>query len=85
MGEEFAWYQDRKDGLGYEFLAEVRVVFRQIEEHPLGHAQVYRDVRRALVRRFPYKVFDLFEADKIEVIGVIYARRNAQFWRRRVP
>ena len=85
LAEEFDWYEDRKDGLGHEFLVEVRAVFTQIAENPLRHSEIYRTARRGLVRRFPYKVFYLLEADKVEVIGVIHARRDPQFWQQRVP
>ena len=85
MAGEFDWYEARKKGLGDDFLAEVRLVFRLMEENPLRSAQIYRNARRALVRRFPYKVFYVVEEDKIEVIGVIHVRRDAQFWQQRVP
>ena len=85
LAEEFDWYERRKDGLGHEFLAEVRAVLTQIVENPLRHSQMYRTARRVLVRRFPYKVFYLFEADRVVVIGVFHARRGPQFWQRRVP
>lgn len=57
MAAGFDWYEDRRDGLGHEFLKEVKAVFKKIEDNPLRHPVMYRDVRRALVRRFPYKVF----------------------------
>jgi toxin ParE1/3/4 len=85
MTEAFDWYEERRTGLGYEFLGEVRAVFSQIEEKPLRHSQMYREARRVLVRRFPYKVIYLFEAEKVEVIGVVYAGRDPGFWQRRVP
>jgi toxin ParE1/3/4 len=57
MAEGFDWYEERRTGLGHEFLAEVKAVVKQIEGNPLRHAVVFLNVRRALVRRFPYKVF----------------------------
>ena len=83
LAEQFDWYEQRKQGLGYEFLAEIRSSFRQIEETPLRNAQVYKSARRALVRRFPFKVFYLVEGEKVEVIAVIHARRDPQRWRGR--
>ena len=35
LAGQFYWYEQRKKGLGYEFLAEMRSSFRQIEEAPL--------------------------------------------------
>lgn len=83
MAEAFEWYEDRKTGLGYEFLKETRAVLKQVEENPLRHAQIYRHARRALIRRFPYKVFYTFESQKIEVIGVLHAKRDPQIWQGR--
>ena len=85
MVEAFGWYEERKAGLGYEFLAEARSVFRQVEENPLQYSGIHGKVRRALIRRFPYKVFYLFEGEKVEVIGIIHAKRDPQFWQRRAP
>lgn len=85
LTEQFDWYEGRKQGLGYDFLAEVRSVLRSIEENPMRHSQIYRTDRRALVRRFPFKVFYLFETGRVEVIGVIHARQDPRRWQQRVP
>lgn len=85
MGAAFAWYEERKPGLGHEFLEEVHSVFRQVEENPLLHAEIYHKARRALTRRFPYSVFYLFENENVEVLGVVHAKRDPHLWHRRAP
>lgn len=85
IAEAFAWYEERKPGLGHEFLAEIHSVFREVERNPLRHAEIYHKARRALTRRFPYKVFYLFEDENVEVIGVVHAKRDPQLWHRRAP
>lgn len=57
LAEAFAWYEERRAGLGGEFLKEVRAVLDAVAEFPLQHSVIYRDVRRALPRRFPIKCF----------------------------
>lgn len=84
LTEGFNWYEERRDGLGFEFLREVKMIQDQLRQNPLRHAVIYRNVRRALVRRFPYKVFYLFEHNKVEVIGVIHASRHRRSWQQRV-
>jgi plasmid stabilization system protein ParE len=74
----------RRNGLGHELLVEVEAVFKMIEDNPLRHAVMYRNVRRALVRKFPYKVFYHIEADTAEIIGVVHAKRHPRFWQQRV-
>jgi plasmid stabilization system protein ParE len=84
MAEAFDWYENRRIGLGHEFLGEVRARLAHIEENPLHYTVVYRDARNALVRRFPYKVLYLFEANKVEVFGVVHVGRHPRFWQKRL-
>ena len=43
LAEGFDWYEERRSGLGEEFLNEVQTRLRKIEENPLRHAVVYRN------------------------------------------
>lgn len=84
MTAAFDWYEERQAGLGQKFLAEVNAALRGIAENPLHHESLYKNVRRVLTRRFPYKVFFCIEADEIEVIGVVHAKRHPRVWQGRV-
>jgi len=85
MAEAFGWYEERKAGLGYDFLGEVRIVLERVQENPLRQAEMYHNVRRGLLKRFPYKVLYLLEGEKVEVLGVVHVKRDPQFWQRRAP
>lgn len=47
MLEAYAWYEDRKPGLGAEFLGAVDTCLEAIRRHPLAYANV-RMMRGAL-------------------------------------
>ena len=83
MTEAFEWYEERQPALGYEFLAEVHAALRAIAENPLHHQVLYKNVRRILTRKFPYKVFFFIGGDRVEVIGVVHAKRHSRVWKRR--
>lgn len=55
--EAFDWYENKRAGLGVEFVAEVQAVFDRISANPLIHQIVLADIRKGVVRRFPYCVF----------------------------
>ena len=80
LAEAFEWYEDRKAGLGHEFLAEIQVALRSIAEQPTRHPILYRNARRILTRRFPYKVYFIVEDERVEVLGVAHVRRDPQTW-----
>lgn len=83
LGEAFLWYEDQLPGLGHEFLRAVDAAFAAIQRGPERYPLVYRDLRRVLVRRFPYKVYFAARAGRIEVLAVIHGRRHPRRWRRR--
>jgi plasmid stabilization system protein ParE len=83
IDEAYAWYEHQRAGLGEEFLSAIRDVLDRIQETPEAHAQVYRDVRRGVTRRFPYGVFYRVEADRIVVLAVYHSRRDPRGWRDR--
>lgn len=82
--EAHHWYEDRAEGLGEEFLRAVDACLAAIQRHPTAHAVVYRNVRRALVHRFPYGIFYLIEGDMIVVLACFHGSRDPRQWQRRV-
>jgi plasmid stabilization system protein ParE len=50
---------------------------------PEAHAKVYHDVRRVLVRRFPYSIYYRFRADRIVVLAVFHNKRDPKVWKAR--
>jgi plasmid stabilization system protein ParE len=82
--EAFDWYDVRQAGLGLAFAAEVDRVFDRIAANPLIHRVVFADIRKAVVRRFPYCVFYRPYPDRVEVIAVFHTSRDPRIWQKRV-
>jgi toxin ParE1/3/4 len=55
--EAAEWYEARSPGLGAEFLRALDATIAGIERNRFVQATVFGEVRRALMRRFPYGVF----------------------------
>jgi plasmid stabilization system protein ParE len=53
----FEWYESKAPGLGGEFLGAVRERLESIRAFPEASPIIYRDIRRAVVSRFPYVIF----------------------------
>jgi hypothetical protein len=51
------WYDRAREGLGNEFLLAVADAMLALEEGPERQPIYYRDFRRVLTDRFPYKIF----------------------------
>ncbi|HXQ27925.1 MAG TPA: type II toxin-antitoxin system RelE/ParE family toxin [Gemmatimonadales bacterium] len=83
LSEAFSWYEDQHPGLGSEFLAEVARVLELIEQAPGRYPIIRGQMRRALVRRFPYAIFYVIDPDLIAVTAVMHGRRDPRRWQTR--
>lgn len=72
----YRWYEDRDAGLGEEFLRQVEAALLGVQNNPHTHQKIYKEVRRALTKRFPYGLFYLIDNDTVSVLGVLHARRD---------
>jgi plasmid stabilization system protein ParE len=81
--EAFDWYNTQRAGLGVEFVAEVQKVFDRIAANPLLHGVAFADVRKGVVRRFPYNVFYRPHPDRVEVLAVFHGSRDPSIWQGR--
>ncbi len=63
LAEAYRWYREIMPGLGSDFLEVVERALESIVENPVRFPVTYREVRRALMRRFPYGIFFVVEGD----------------------
>ena len=70
------WYIGQGTELGDAFLEELYATLEIIRQNPDLFEARKRNVRRALLRRFPYLVLYEEVEDAIEVLGVYHGRRN---------
>ena len=82
--EAFDWYERQQAGLGVQFAGRVQAVLDAISVMPEMHAPVFRDVRRALVRQFPYSVFYRIRGGRVVVLAVFHNKQNPDTWKSRV-
>jgi plasmid stabilization system protein ParE len=76
------WYERQREDLGAEFVGEVDAVLLRIESNPEQYQVVYRDLRHAITRRFPYGVFYRILGSRIVVSAVIHLKRSDDHWKR---
>ncbi len=82
--EAAIWYDDRRDGLGDDFVdavsAQVDSICRMPELFPIVH----EDVRQAILRRFPYVVYFRLVGERVLIVSVFHASRDPESLRSRL-
>jgi plasmid stabilization system protein ParE len=79
--EAHRWYARQYLGLGHAFLLSIDAAIQSICREPELYACIHKNIRRALVRRFPYGVFYLIDYEQIVVVAIFHVRRNPSYLR----
>jgi plasmid stabilization system protein ParE len=78
------WYENEAPGVGRRFRAAVDAVVERISASPRQFPVIYKNVRRALLRRFPYSLMFVIEADEtLTVIACFHGSRDPAQWQKR--
>jgi len=84
LTEAREWYSHQRKDLDFEFMQCIDEALALVIRHPNSFPMVYRTLRRAVVRRFPFALFYEVAADEIQVTAVFHSRRNPEMWQSRM-
>jgi plasmid stabilization system protein ParE len=76
--DSIAWYEREREGLGQEFRAAIEKYFQRIAANPDWFPKVRGEVRRAVVRRFPFVIHFLIEKERIVILSVFHTSREPE-------
>ncbi|MHB1273880.1 MAG: type II toxin-antitoxin system RelE/ParE family toxin [Rhodanobacter sp.] len=84
LTEAIDWYESRAAGLGSEFLRSFEASVAALQRNPQLHPKVWAEARRATLRRFPYGVIYVEDADAILIVACMHFRRHPRQWQARL-
>ncbi len=70
------WYEEHQPGVGFRFMHAVGETVSSMLRTPTMYPRVAGEVRRALIKRFPYGIFYYYENNFIIVLAVYHAKRT---------
>lgn len=77
------WYAIQREGLEQEFRLSFETAVLLIQDNPLSFQAEHRDVRRAVLRRFPYKIYYKVYEERILFLGIFHTSRDPKLIRKR--
>jgi plasmid stabilization system protein ParE len=80
LDDAFAWYEAQLPGLGTEWLSEVDSAIQRIIRWPLLGKEIVADIRRCLIKRFPYGILYGLEKDTIVIVAIAHLHRKPFYW-----
>lgn len=81
--EAQTWYEEKRIGLGSEFRAAVDITFQRLSESPLLFPLVYQQLRRVVLRRFPYLIYFHANPHRVIIVACLHSRRHPRIVRAR--
>ena len=77
------YYEEIETGLGYDFAIEVYATIQRSLIYPNAWPILEGDIRRCLVRRFPYGVLYSIEPNGLYILAVMNLHRDPDYWKPR--
>jgi plasmid stabilization system protein ParE len=77
------WYEGEVATLGRRFRQAIEALIDRMSDNPRQFPTVFKNVRRALLRRFPYSLFFVVEEETLVVIACFHASRDPSLWQMR--
>jgi plasmid stabilization system protein ParE len=83
LDDAYSWYESQQLGIGDDFLEQVEETLTRICQMPEAYPAAYRDVRRSIVRRFPYTIYYRIVSSRVIITAVFHGRRDPKAWQAR--
>jgi hypothetical protein len=80
----FEWYFLRSEFVASRFAEEMNGAIATISEAPQRWPEVIKDIRKFLLRRFPFAVFYREIPSGIQVLAVARGYRKPGYWKKRL-
>lgn len=74
--EAFEWYEEKKDGLGFELLEEIEICYNSLIINPQRYSFINPAYRRIKTDRFPYLLIYEIEDSVIIINSVRHINRE---------
>lgn len=78
LQEAADWCEEKRRGLGSKFMLDFRQATSLLKKHPRLKREIYRNFRRALMRKFPYAIFYSIDEEKRKVTAVFHTGSDTE-------
>jgi plasmid stabilization system protein ParE len=78
------YYEKREPGLGADFAIEVHSAIENILNFSNAWPIIEDDIRRCLIRRFPYCIIYAQDDAVILILAVMHLHREPDYWKNRL-
>ena len=78
------YYSKISKELSISFIETIESGLKEILEYPEGRQIIEEDIRRYLIKRFPFGIYYTIESDYIQIIAIMHMKRKPGYWKDRL-
>ena len=83
----FLWYEEKRVGLGVDFMLAIEATLRVIERNPFTYSEAptnMPNIRRAIVFKFSYSIFYSIIDQSVIILAVVSSKQDVAIWKTRI-
>ncbi len=84
ISDSLEYYNNQAPGLGYEFVAEVKMTIERIKNCPSAWTTISENARRCLLNKFPFALIYQLLPDEIVIVAAMHLNRKPEYWKDRI-
>jgi hypothetical protein len=86
LDNAYVWYEFHQIGLGNKFYKSIEKSINFISQNPFSSNEVYKRVRRFIIRKFPFGIYYKVNINllEIQIICVLHFKRDTQLITQRI-
>lgn len=65
FNEITTWYEKIRKGLDFDFILCLENEIELIKREPLTYKTIHKNIRKAIIHRFPFNIFMLLKREKL--------------------
>ncbi len=71
------WYEDKRLGLGEEFLTSIIIYSEYLSNNAHSHPKVRGELRELYIRRFPYVIiYHIIDEKDVVILGLVHTKMH---------
>ena len=80
----YEYYAIESQKVADNFYRQVNQSLKTISDNPQGFQRVFKNIRRYVIKKFPFVIYYRVENTTIQIIAVFHTSRNPEIWKQRI-
>jgi toxin ParE1/3/4 len=81
--QAYEYYQKESSNLAEQYTKEILIGLQTIIDSPRTWPVIKFDVRRRLLRKFPFGILYMIDGESILILAFMHLRREPEYWQHR--